>query len=94
MDQETIWLIVGFCGQALFGSRFLIQWIASEKQKRSVIPLAFWYCSIAGGLVLLSYALYRVDPVFICGQALGVLIYARNLYFIHRRQPEAPGTAA
>ena len=94
MDQETFWLIVGFCGQALFGSRFLIQWIASEKQKRSVIPLPFWYCSILGGLVLLSYALYRVDPVFICGQALGVLIYARNLYFIHRQQPEAPGSAA
>lgn len=89
MDQETIWLVVGFCGQALFGSRFLIQWIASEKQKRSVIPLAFWYCSILGGLVLFSYALYRMDPVFIVGQALGVLIYGRNLYFIHRRQPEA-----
>ncbi len=93
MDQETIWLVIGFCGQALFGSRFLIQWIASEKQKRSVIPLAFWYCSIFGGLTLFSYALYRMDPVFIVGQALGVFIYARNLYFIHRREPEAPAAS-
>ena len=94
MDQEFIWVVIGFCGQALFGSRFVIQWIASEKQKRSVIPVPFWYCSIAGGLVLLSYALYRMDPVFICGQALGVFIYGRNLYFIHRRQAEIQGTAS
>ncbi len=80
--SEVIWLIVGFTGQALFSARFLIQWLSSEKQKRSVIPVAFWYFSIAGGVVLLSYAIYRQDPVFILGQLTGVFIYARNLYFI------------
>ena len=90
MNTESLWLIVGFLGQALFGSRFLLQWLASEREKRSVVPVAFWFCSIAGGAVLLSYAIYRQDPVFICGQALGILIYSRNLYFIYRRPAELP----
>jgi lipid-A-disaccharide synthase-like uncharacterized protein len=77
-------VIVGFGGQFLFAMRFIIQWIKSEGEKKSVIPLAFWYFSIGGGLVLLLYALWRKDPVIICGQGLGLFIYARNLYFIYR----------
>jgi lipid-A-disaccharide synthase-like uncharacterized protein len=90
--QNMIWLVVGFAGQALFSMRFLIQWWASERQKRSVIPVAFWFFSMAGGVTLLSYAIYRQDPVFIVGQAGGLFIYSRNLYFIYlnrKRQDEA-----
>lgn len=79
-----IWLAVGFLGQGLFSMRFLVQWWASERQRKSVIPLAFWYFSIAGGVTLLTYAIYREDPVFITGQAGGLFIYLRNLYFIMR----------
>ncbi|HHJ20488.1 MAG TPA: lipid A biosynthesis protein [Gammaproteobacteria bacterium] len=89
MSVDTLWLIIGFGGQALFSARFIVQWISSEKQKKSVIPTAFWYLSIAGGITLLSYALYRQDPVFILGQLTGIFIYARNLYFIHQtKQPQ------
>ena len=90
--QNMIWLVVGFAGQVLFSMRFLIQWWASERQKRSVIPVAFWFFSMAGGVTLLSYAIYRQDPVFIVGQAGGLFIYSRNLYFIYlnrKRQDEA-----
>ena len=83
-NPATLMVIVGFGGQFLFAMRFIIQWIKSEGEKKSVIPLAFWYFSIGGGLVLLLYALWRKDPVIICGQGLGLFIYARNLYFIHR----------
>ncbi|MDD5584866.1 MAG: lipid-A-disaccharide synthase N-terminal domain-containing protein [Candidatus Omnitrophica bacterium] len=83
---ELLWFIVGFAGQAFFSLRFFVQWIASEKKKESIIPVSFWYFSIGGGLVLLAYSIYRKDPVFIAGQSLGVLIYARNLYFIHRKK--------
>lgn len=76
------WLIVGFAGQALFSGRFLIQWIVSERAKKSMIPTAFWLFSIGGGAVMLAYAIYREDPVFITGQAAGLFIYARNLWFI------------
>lgn len=88
LDKETLWLAVGFMGQALFSARFLVQWIQSEKQKKSVFPIAFWYFSIAGGITLLAYAVYRQDPVFILGQASGLFIYIRNLYFViyERRQ--------
>ena len=81
-NPETLMVIVGFSGQGLFAMRFIIQWIKSEGEKRSVIPLAFWYFSIGGGLVLLLYAIWRKDPVIICGQGLGLFIYLRNLYFI------------
>ncbi len=81
---DTLWIIVGFAGQALFSARFLVQWIASERHKRSIIPVAFWYFSICGGGTLLAYAIYRGDPVFIAGQAGGLLIYFRNLYFVFR----------
>jgi len=82
MDANTIWLIVGFIGQALFSGRFLVQWLASERQKKSVIPVMFWYFSILGGSTLLIYSIHKQDPVFIAGQAGGLLIYARNLYFV------------
>jgi lipid-A-disaccharide synthase-like uncharacterized protein len=90
MNANTIWLGVGFLGQAMFSMRFLIQWIQSERQRRSIIPVAFWYFSVAGGSLLLAYAIYRLDPVFIVGQAAGLLIYGRNLYFIHKgKEPAA-----
>ena len=82
--QNQIWLVIGFAGQALFTARFLVQWLASERAKRSVVPLAFWYFSLGGGLTLLAYALYKRDPVFIVGQATGTFIYLRNLYFIRK----------
>ena len=85
MTMDHLWLGVGLLGQALFSARFLVQWIASERRKRSVIPTPFWYFSIGGGLTLLAYAIYRLDPVFILGQGAGVFIYARNLYFIHHQ---------
>ena len=80
---EFWWVCVGLAGQLLFSMRFLVQWIMSERARRSVMPVAFWYFSLAGGLVLLSYAIYRRDPVFILGQATGLIIYIRNLWLIH-----------
>lgn len=76
------WVILGFVAQAFFTMRFVVQWIASEREKKSVIPVAFWFFSIGGGVLLLVYALYRKDPVFIAGQAFGLFVYARNLYFV------------
>ena len=87
MTREYLWLGIGFLGQASFFSRFLVQWLASERADRSVFPMAFWYLSLSGGLLLLVYALYRRDPVFIVGQLTGVFIYLRN---IHLRRREAP----
>ncbi len=83
---DKIWLAIGFLGQFLFSMRFLVQWIASEKARKSIIPHAFWLFSILGGLTLLSYAIYRQDPVFIVGQATGLFIYSRNIYFILRER--------
>jgi lipid-A-disaccharide synthase-like uncharacterized protein len=83
---ERIWLAIGFAGQALFASRFIIQWFRSEMEGRSVIPLSFWYCSLAGGIVLLAYAVYKRDPVFILGQGSGLFVYSRNLYLIFRER--------
>jgi len=80
------WLVVGFVGQALFSMRFILQWIQSERERRSVIPVAFWYFSVAGSVVLLIYAIHRADPVFILGQAAGIVIYLRNLYLISRER--------
>ncbi len=78
------WLIIGFVGQAMFFMRFFIQWIVSEKARKSIIPTSFWYFSIAGSLILLTYAIHRRDPVFIVGQSTGSFIYLRNLYFIKK----------
>ncbi len=83
---QHLWLMVGFAGQALFASRFIVQWFKSEMEGRSVIPVAFWYCSVGGGIVLLSYAVYKQDPVFIIGQASGLFVYSRNLYLIFRER--------
>lgn len=80
MTSSAIWLGVGLVGQALFFMRFLVQWIASERSRRSVVPRAFWYFSILGGLTLLAYAIRQQDVVFIVGQATGLLIYGRNIY--------------
>jgi lipid-A-disaccharide synthase-like uncharacterized protein len=85
MTTEQVWLAIGLLGQALFSARFIVQWIASERRRESVIPRQFWYFSLAGGLTLLLYAMYRRDPVFILGQGAGLFVYARNLYFIHKR---------
>lgn len=86
-------VVLGFIAQALFTMRFVVQWIASERARKSVIPVAFWFFSIGGGVLLLIYALYRRDPVFIAGQALGLIVYVRNLYFIivNGRQVSANG---
>jgi len=91
--HETIatWLLIlGFTGQAIFGSRFLVQWIYSEMKGESTIPIAFWFISIVGGLLLLSYAILRKDPVIIFGQSMGVLVYSRNLMLIHRKRRTTP----
>ena len=78
------WVVLGLAAQALFTMRFLVQWIASERAGHSVIPTAFWFLSIGGGLLLLAYSLYRKDAVFIAGQGFGVFVYLRNLYFVLR----------
>ena len=88
----TLWTAVGFLGQGFFSMRFLVQWVASERLGRSIVPLAFWYFSVLGGATLFAYALHREDPVFIVGQGCGLLIYFRNLYFIHRDR--TPGQSA
>lgn len=88
MDTVNAWIVVGFVGQAFFTSRFLVQWLMTERLKKSVVPTAFWYLSILGGSILLFYALYRKDPVFIAGQASGLFIYFRNLHFIHKSAPQ------
>jgi lipid-A-disaccharide synthase-like uncharacterized protein len=92
--QLDWWIALGFIAQALFTMRFLVQWIASERAGRSVVPLAFWLFSIGGGVLLFVYALYRRDPVFILGQGLGVFIYLRNLYFVLRERGQAAAPAA
>ncbi|HEX3429276.1 MAG TPA: lipid-A-disaccharide synthase N-terminal domain-containing protein [Rhizomicrobium sp.] len=86
ITPDRIWLAIGFAGQALFASRFVIQWLKSEMEGRSVIPVSFWYCSVAGGIVVLAYAIYKRDPVFILGQACGLFVYSRNLYLIFRER--------
>lgn len=80
------WVILGFVAQAFFTMRFVVQWIASERAGASVVPVSFWFFSIGGGVLLLVYALYRKDPVFIAGQAFGVFVYLRNLYFVLARR--------
>ena len=83
---EIIFLVIGFLGQGIFASRFIVQWIYSEKKGESLIPITFWYLSILGGLSLLTYAIFRKDPVIISGQLFGVLIYSRNLYLIYKKK--------
>ena len=87
MNKEyTFWLIVGFAGQLFFTMRFVVQWIATERKRESVIPVMFWYLSILGSFLLLAYAVSRKDPVFILGQSFGSIVYFRNLYFIYKNK--------
>jgi lipid-A-disaccharide synthase-like uncharacterized protein len=85
----NFWVALGLAGQALFSARFLAQWICSERRQESYIPVIFWYLSLGGGIILLIYAVYRQDPVFIIGQSTGVVVYVRNLCLIHQKQREA-----
>lgn len=86
LTQVNFWVIIGFIGQFLFGSRFFVQWIISEKRGESVIPEVFWYLSMAGSTILMIYAIYRRDPVFIVGQCSGLFIYARNIMLICKKK--------
>jgi lipid-A-disaccharide synthase-like uncharacterized protein len=81
---DAAWLIAGLLGQLMFTARFVVQWIASEQAGKSVVPVAFWYFSIAGGLIVLAYGIHKLEPVIILGQLPGVLIYSRNLWLISR----------
>lgn len=90
---EIVWLVVGFLAQLMFSMRFIIQWIASERAKRSIVPEAFWYFSLIGGLMLFAYAVYRTDPVFMLGQGMGLFIYARNLQLILKSKRPDDGTS-
>lgn len=95
MNPDNIpksWLAVGFAGQAMFTCRFVVQWIASERRRASVIPVMFWWFSLAGGTLLLAYAIARRDPVFVLGQATGMVVYCRNLILIHRARAMAPAS--
>ena len=87
-QTEVVFLIIGFLGQGLFASRFIVQWIYSEKRGVSSIPIIFWYLSIFGGMGLLTYAIFRKDPVIISGQLFGIFIYLRNLILIYRKKNE------
>jgi lipid-A-disaccharide synthase-like uncharacterized protein len=89
MNADGAWLAIGFLGQGLFASRFIIQWLKSEAEGRSVVPLAFWYCSIAGGAVTLAYTIHLQSLPLIMGQATPLLIYARNVYLIFREKKGA-----
>jgi lipid-A-disaccharide synthase-like uncharacterized protein len=89
MTTEQMWIAIGVAGQACFGMRIVLQWMASERHKRSVVPLSFWLFSVAGGFILLAYAIYRSDPVFIIAEGMTLLIYARNLYFLRRARAAA-----
>ena len=94
VQQPVVWLVFGFAGQGLFTARFLVQWLWSERARRSVIPMAFWYLSLAGGLTLLIYAVHRRDPVFILGQATGAIVYIRNIVLIMRERRALAGESA
>ena len=81
-----LWLVLGLVGQAFFFSRFIVQWLVTEKKGESTIPTAFWYLSICGGLILLVYSVHQKDPVFIAGQSIGSFVYVRNLMLIYRKK--------
>ncbi len=87
--RSNWWVLLGYAGQLLFGMRFVVQWLASERVGRSVMPVAFWFFSIGGGMLLLVYALYIRDPVFILGQGFGLFVYLRNLHFVFRERKAA-----
>lgn len=89
-SRELAWVLIGLLAQFAFTARFLVQWIASERARKSVIPVSFWYLSLVGGLILLAYAIHRRDPVFILGQSVGSVIYIRNLWLIHGEKRAQP----
>jgi lipid-A-disaccharide synthase-like uncharacterized protein len=91
MGEEDWWLLIGFGGQVVFMGRFVLQWFASERRRRSVIPVSFWYLSVAGALILLAYAVHRRDPVFTAGQGLGIAIYLRNLQLVRAERARGLG---
>ena len=91
MAPESAWIAVGLGGQALFSMRFIVQWLESERARRSIVPVAFWYLSLGGGALLTLYAIWRRDPVFVVGQATGLFVYARNLWLL--RAPRDAGRA-
>jgi lipid-A-disaccharide synthase-like uncharacterized protein len=84
LSAETIWLGIGFLGQSLFFSRWVLQWAASERLAESHIPISFWYMSLIGSVIVLAYAIHKIDPVFIAGQGVGTVVYVRNLILLHR----------
>ena len=88
--RDLIWLSIGLIAQLSFSMRFLIQWISSEKARKSVVPVAFWWFSICGGILLLAYGIYRGEPVIILGQSFGLVVYIRNLWLIHVERRNAP----
>ena len=88
-DLDKIWVAIGLVGQGVFTARFLVQWVASEKRRDSVVPTAFWWLSLLGGLILLSYAIHRRDPVIILGQSMGVVVYVRNLMLVDKARRRA-----
>lgn len=88
-NQSGVWLLIGFGAQALFMSRFIVQWLYSEKHGKSLIPMAFWWFSIAGGVALFAYAVHREDPVFALGQALGLIVYVRNIFLVRKERRSA-----
>lgn len=93
-SDTPVWFAIGFAGQAAFFSRFLVQWIASERQGRSVIPNVFWYLSLIGSSVLLVYAIHRQELVFMLGQMVGGVVYVRNLMLIRQEHERKPAEAA
>src|SRR5215467_755810 len=94
MNTEQFWLSIGFGAQTFFSMRFAVQWIVSERRKASMIPLAFWLFSVCGGLMLLSYAIHRRDPVFVIGELVTTSIYLRNLQLLRRARRRRPSAAA
>jgi lipid-A-disaccharide synthase-like uncharacterized protein len=91
--EPHYWLYLGFAGQLLFGLRFLVQWVASERKGESIIPIYFWYLSLIGSMILLAYAIFRRDPVFILGQSTGFIVYTRNLMLIYRKRARSQNFA-
>jgi lipid-A-disaccharide synthase-like uncharacterized protein len=89
IEQFNLWILFGFVAQVMFMMRFLVQWVASERARRSVMPVAFWFFSVAGGALLFIYAVHREDPVFIAGQGIGLFIYLRNIWLIYRERRQA-----
>ena len=94
MTVDRLWLILGLAGQAIFGGRFIVQWIASERRRESHVPIVFWYLSLLGGAITLAYAIHKKDPVFIIGQGSGLIVYVRNLMLIYRAQRNTETTTS